>query len=94
MVQIGVEVIGKNINCSAEESVFTNSVKTGKEFFARDLGEVIYTAECAGFLINTHELYEQALYAYENNTKPAKRTKSLLKKEYEDCAVRVFVTYL
>ena len=91
MVQIAVEVKGKNINCSADETWFTNSVRTPKEFFPRDLGEIIYTAECSGYLISTDELYKLALEAYNNLPRQPKRSKTLVTKTYSDCVIRISV---
>ena len=89
MIQITVEVEGKNINCSADKAWFTNSVRTPKEFFPRDLGEIIYTAECAGFLISTDELYKQALETFNKLPRQPKRSRALAIKEYDDCIIRV-----
>ena len=90
MVQIAVEVKGKNIHCSSDESWFTNSVRTPSEFFPNSLGEVIFTAECAGFEINTHDIYEKALEVYNRlQQKEPKRTKVLLVEDCERCMIRV-----
>lgn len=91
MLEVKVEVRGKNQNCSADSSTTICMVESSRELFSRDLGELLYSAESAGYMFVTDEVYKDAMEAYNNKFTAGNTFKLLLSQIYNDTTVKISI---